>query len=190
MEGISKWAGELKKECQAETKADFCRGCKNLQHQVQLWAKQIEVKCVKDREQWGRDRITKMSIKTVMAIAWLEIQMPRKITYIEEETSPRGATGYKIIYEFKKEVGGNIREKLPIPFLWHMMQQAVNLEGENGPDIGYSDYKIRCSQYRLDVKFMKHSELNPIATGHEEDRYEEEGGLYLKANYQNTGWKK
>ena len=71
-----------------------------------------------------------------------------------------------------------------------MMQQTVNLEGENGPDIGYSDYKIRRSQYRLDVKFMKYSELHPIATGHEEDRNEEEGGLYLKANYKNTGWKK
>ena len=50
----------------------------------------------------------------------------------------------------------NIREMLPIPFLPHVMQQPINLEGEHGPGIGYSDYKIRRSQYRLDMKFMKY----------------------------------
>ena len=126
----------------------------------------------------------------------MEIQMLQKITYIEVETSPRWAAGYKIIYEFK-----NIREKLPVLFLRHVMQQAINLEGEHGPDIGYSDYKIRRSQYWLDVKFMKYSGLHPIAAGHEEDRYEEvvrrrgggtggRGGVFLNENDKNTGCKK
>ena len=135
-----------------------------------------------------------MSIKTLMAIQ-MEIQMLQKITYIEVETSPRWAAGYKIIYEFK-----NIREKLPVLFLRHVMQQAINLEGEHGPDIGYSDYKIRRSQYWLDVKFMKYSGLHPIAAGHEDDRYEEvvrrrggtggRGGVFLNENDKNTGCKK
>ena len=54
-------AGELKKERQAEAKTGYCRVYKNLQHQVRLWAKRIEVKCFlkdRDREQWERDRIT------------------------------------------------------------------------------------------------------------------------------------
>ena len=80
-----------------------------------------------------------MSMETLMAIAWVEIQMPHKITYTEEETSPRGAAGYKLTFELEKEVTGNIREKFPVPFLRHVMQQAINLEGEHGPDIGYSD---------------------------------------------------
>ena len=37
-----------------------------------------------------------------MAIAWMEIQMPKKITYTEEETSPRGAAGYRLTFKFKK----------------------------------------------------------------------------------------
>ena len=77
---------------------------KNLQHQVRLWTRKIEIKCFhKERQQWGRDRITEMSIKTLMAIAWVEIQMTHKITYTEEETSPRGAAGYRITFEFKKK---------------------------------------------------------------------------------------
>ena len=44
-------AGELKKERQAEAKTGYCRVYKNLQHQVRLWAKRIEVKCfLKDRD--------------------------------------------------------------------------------------------------------------------------------------------
>ena len=53
-------AGELK-ERQAKAKTGYCRVYKNLQHQVRLWAKRIEVKCFlkdRDREQWERDRIT------------------------------------------------------------------------------------------------------------------------------------
>ena len=42
----------------------------------------------REKQQWGRDRITEMSMETLMAIAWVEIQMPHKITYTEEETSP------------------------------------------------------------------------------------------------------
>ena len=37
-----------------------------------------------------------------MAIAWMEIQMPKKITYTEEEASPRGAAGYRLTFKFKK----------------------------------------------------------------------------------------
>ena len=53
------------------------------------------------------------------------------------------------------------------------MQQAINLEKEHGPDIRYSEYKIRCSWYQVDVKFMKYSGLHPMAAGHEDHRYEE-----------------
>lgn len=62
-----------------------------------------------------------------MMIALLNIQMLQKITYIEEEASQRGGAGYKIRYEFMEEVRENIRETLPVPFLWHVMQQAINL---------------------------------------------------------------
>ena len=102
---------ELKKEHQEDVKTDYCRVCKNLQHQVRLWTRQIEIKCFhKERQQWERDRTTEMSIKTLMTIAWVEIQMPRKITYTEEETSPRGAAGCRLTFEFKKEVTGDIKE--------------------------------------------------------------------------------
>ena len=57
-----------------------------------------------------------------MAIAWAGIQMPHKISYNEEVTSPRGAAGYRLIFEFKKETSGDIRENLPVPFLRHVMQ--------------------------------------------------------------------
>ena len=50
----------------------------------------------KERQLWGRDKITATSIKTLMTIAWVGIQMPNKITYNEEETSPRGAAGSKL----------------------------------------------------------------------------------------------
>ena len=53
------------------------------------------------------------------------------------------------------------------------MQQAINLEKEHGPDIRYSEYKIRRSWYQVDVKFMKYSGLHPMAAGHEDHRYEE-----------------
>ena len=61
MEGKSRWGRELKKERQAKAKTGYCRVYKNLQHQVRLWAKRIEVKCFlkdRDREQWEKDRIT------------------------------------------------------------------------------------------------------------------------------------
>ena len=97
-----------------------------------------------------------------MAIAWVGIKVPHKITYTEEETSPGGAAGYRLTFKFKGEVAEDVREKLPVPFLRHVMQQAINLEEEHGPDIGYSKYKIRRSQYWVDVKFMKYSGLHPI----------------------------
>ena len=47
----------------------------------------MEIECFhKERQLWGRDKITATSIKTLMTIAWLGIQMPHKITYTEEET--------------------------------------------------------------------------------------------------------
>ena len=110
--------------------------------------------------------MTAASIKTLMATAWVEIQMPHKISYTEEETSPRGAqAGYKLTFEFKIEISGAIREKLPVPFLWHVMQQAINLQKEYGPDI---------------VKFMKYSGLYLMAAGHEEHRYEEVEGFIFE----------
>ena len=56
-----------------------------------------------------------------MAIAWAGMQMPNKISYSEEETGPRGAAGYRLTFEFKKETPGGIRRKLPVPFLRHVM---------------------------------------------------------------------
>ena len=48
----------------------------------------------------------------------------------------------RLTFEFKREIAGDIREKLPIPFPRHVMQQAINLEKEHGPDIGYNEYPI------------------------------------------------
>ena len=93
-----------------------------------------------------------------MAIAWVEIQMPHKISYTEEQTIPRGAAGYRLTFGFKREISGDIREKLPVPFLRHVIQQAINLEKEHGHGIDYSEYKIRRLRYQVDVKFMKYSE--------------------------------
>ena len=92
-----------------------------------------------------------------MGIAWAGMQMHHKISYSEEETSPQGAVGYRLTFEFKKETPGGIRRKLPVPFLRHVMQQVINLEKEHRPDFGYSEYKIRNVQYRVDVKFLKYS---------------------------------
>ena len=125
-----------------------------------------------------------------MAIAWVGIQMPHKIAYNEEETSPRGVPGYRLTFEFKREVAGDIREKLPVPFLRHVMQQTINLEEEHGPDIGFSEYKIRRSRYRVDVKFMKYSGLPSIAAGHKDHQHEEVEGLFLSENSTSTECKK
>ena len=78
--------------------------------------------------------------------------MPHKITYTEEETTPRWAAGYRLTFKFKREM----------PFLRHVMQQTIKSEKEHGHDIGYSKYKIRRSRYRVAVKFMKYSGLHPI----------------------------
>ena len=60
------------------------------------------------------------------------------------------------------------------------MQQAIILEKEHGPDIGYSDFKIRCPKCRVDVKFMKYSGLHPIPAVYEQDWYEEMEGLIFE----------
>ena len=49
---------------------------------------------------------------------------------MEEGISRRGGAGYKIIYEFKEEVPGNMKKTLPVLFLWHVMHQAIILEEE------------------------------------------------------------
>ena len=103
----------------------------------------------------GKGQVDESSIKTLMAIAWVEIQMPKKDTYVEEEISPRGAAAYNITFNFNKKVTGDIRDKLRVPFLRHVMQQAIISEKEHGPDIGYSEFKIRRIKCRVDVKFMK-----------------------------------
>ena len=103
--------------------------------------------------------------------------MPKKVIYSEEKTSPR-ALGYKMKFKFAKEVTGDIRENLPVPFLLHVMQQAIMLGKEHGPDIGYSEVKIRRWKYRVDVKFLKYSGLHPILGGYEEDLEEMEGFIF------------
>ena len=129
----------------------------------------------------------KTSIKTLMAIAWVEFGMPppptkkkKKISYTEEETSPRGVAGCRLTFEFKREISGDIREKLPVPFQWHVMQQAIDLEKEHRLNIGYSEYKIRRSRYRVDVKFMKYSGLHAMAAEHEDHWYEEGDGFIFE----------
>ena len=74
-----------------------------------------------------------------------------------------------------------------MPFLRHVIQQAINLEEEHGADIGYSDYKIRRSRCRVDVKFMKYNGLHPIAAGHEDHRYEEVEGFIFGGKLQKYG---
>lgn len=61
--------------------------------------------------------MTENSVKTLMAVAWVKIQTPRKITLIEEETSTQGAMGFTMRFEFTTKVQGDIKEKLSVPFL-------------------------------------------------------------------------
>ena len=87
MEGNSRWGRRVEKERQEDVKTEYCMVCKNLQHQVRVWTRQMEIECFhKERQLWGRDKIIATSIKTLMTIVWLGIQMPHKITYTEEET--------------------------------------------------------------------------------------------------------
>ena len=97
MEGRADGAGKMEKEGKKDVKTENCRVCKIVQHQVQLWTREIEIKCShKEREQWGRNKITALSIKTLMTIAWAGVQMSQRTTskgpVNEEETSPREAT--------------------------------------------------------------------------------------------------
>ena len=51
------WAGEMEKEGKNDVKTEYYRVCKIVQHQVQLWTREIEIKCFhKEREQWGRTK--------------------------------------------------------------------------------------------------------------------------------------
>ena len=106
--------------------------------------------------------------------------MPHKISYSEEETGPRGAAGYRLTFEFKKETSGGIRRKLPVPFLRHVMQQVINSEKEHRPDIGYSEYKIRNGRYQVDVLFLKYSWRASHVRGARRQWYEEVDGFILE----------
>lgn len=55
-------------------------------------------------------------------------KVPQKVTYTEERESRRGGSEYKTIYEFEKVTPENIRESIPVLFLRHVMQQAINLD--------------------------------------------------------------
>ena len=81
----------------------------------------------------------------------------------------------KLCTNFKKE-----RQKIPIFFFRHITQNAINLGEENGPDIEYSEYKIRRLLRRVEIKFLKYGGLHPMDLGQEGDRDEEvweDGGL-------------
>lgn len=81
------------------------------------------MKCFhKEREDWGREKLTKMSLKTLMAIAIAVVQGPLKITYVKKDTSRRGAAEYKIIYNFHEGNPVNIKETLLVLFLRHVVQ--------------------------------------------------------------------
>ena len=90
--------------------------------------------------------------------------------YIQTNLWP---VGYKIAYEFTKEASKDAKEKIPIYFLRYVMQHGINLEEENGSDIGYSEYKIWRFPCRVEVKLLKYGGLHPMSLGRKEDRYEE-----------------
>ena len=115
-----------------------------------------------------------------MVLAWVKIQTPRRITFIEEETSPKGAAGFTMRFEFTTKVQGDIKEKLPMPFLRHVVQEAITQDREHGPDMAYSEVKIKRLRHRMDVKFLKYSALHPLSAGYEEDREEEMDGFLLE----------
>ena len=77
-----------------------------------------------------------------MAIAMAGAQVPRKVTYTEKKTSRRGGDGYKIVHEFEKGAPENIRETIPVSFLWHVIQQAINLDEESEPDTDWTHAHI------------------------------------------------
>ena len=55
--------------------------CKSLQQQMGLQIQRFELKCFcLKREQWGKDKLTRMSIKTLMKMAMVEAQVPHKVT--------------------------------------------------------------------------------------------------------------
>ena len=168
----------------SETVENLC--CvKSLQQQTGLWMHTFEVKCFHlMREQWGKDQLTRISIKILMAMVVVEAQVPHEVTYMEECTTRRAWPDTKLCTNFKKG-RQKIWKRIPIFFLWHMMQHAINLEEENGPDI---EYKIRRFLSWVEIKFLKYGRLHLMPLGQEEDRYEEVeedgGGSYLWARKQ------
>lgn len=79
-------AGILKEEQLVEAKIT-----ERLQNQMRLWTQRLKIKCFHEkREQWGREKLLKMSIKTLMAIAVVGTQVPQKLSYVEEGTSRIG----------------------------------------------------------------------------------------------------
>ena len=89
-----------------------------------------------ERKQRGKNKLKQMSVKMLMVIVVVEAQVPHKVNYIEEGTTRTGRAGYKVLYKFKKGTPENTRQKIPIFFIRHMMQHAINLEEEKRPDIG------------------------------------------------------
>ena len=64
----------------------FVRGCR-----TRCGYGRRDLKCFhEEREQWRREKLLKMSIKTLMAIAVVGTQVPQKISYVEECTSRIG----------------------------------------------------------------------------------------------------
>ena len=74
-----------------------CALCKKLQEQMGMWTQRFEVKCFHlKREQWGKDKLTEMSVKSLMALAVVEAQVPQKVTYLEEGTTRRAGGVQKL----------------------------------------------------------------------------------------------
>ena len=62
-----------------------------------MWTQRFEVKCFHlKREQWGKDKLTEMSVKSLMALAVVEAQVPQKVTYSEEGTTRRAGGVQKL----------------------------------------------------------------------------------------------
>ena len=79
----------------------------------------------------------------------------------------RGVAGYKITYEYTKRAPKDVKEKIPVYFLRHVMEHAINLNEEKGPYIRYSQYKIRRFPCQVEVKFLKYGGLHPMSLGQE-----------------------
>ena len=85
-------AGFLKKDMDIEVKLlDPYTVCKVLQQKTCGWTVTFEIKCFhKEREQRGRQKLTRTGILLLMAIAVAKAQVPRTVAYTEEGTSRKG----------------------------------------------------------------------------------------------------